>query len=94
MAPKPGFKPTSFDAKGMPSNDSPVTSNDDRADSQHPSGSKLFDITCIVGTVFAGGTQDPRVAAFALIGEHGADGEFTFPDEDGATIHVSVYTTP
>jgi hypothetical protein len=53
---------------------------------------KLFDITCIIGSVFSGGDEDPRIVAFRMIGEHNADGEFSFPNEDGSICHVGVYT--
>jgi hypothetical protein len=55
---------------------------------------KLFDITCVVGSVYRGGTDDPRVVAFQLIGAHQADGTFTFPDSVGGMIQVTVHTTP
>lgn len=53
---------------------------------------KLFDVTCVVGSVYDGGTQPPRIAAFEMIASHDADGTFTFPDEDGRIIEVTVNT--
>lgn len=55
---------------------------------------KLFDITCVVGSVYTGGDEDPRVVAFHLIGQAGHDGAFSFPDLDGSIIHVEVSTEP
>jgi hypothetical protein len=56
---------------------------------------KLFDVTCVVGSVYrsnAYGTS-PRVAAFRLIAEHGVDGHFVFADHEGRYItHVTVST--
>lgn len=50
-----------------------------------------FDIVCVVGRVEIGvGTDTPEVAAFKIIGAHGADGTFTFPRADGGTCHVTV----
>jgi len=54
---------------------------------------KLFDIVSVIGSVYAGGKLSPRVAAFMIIAEYGADGEFSFPDGDGATISVGVKRT-
>lgn len=53
---------------------------------------KLFDITCTVGSVYVGGILSPRVVAFQLIAEHGADGEYSFPNQDGTTTMVAVAT--
>lgn len=55
---------------------------------------KLFDITCVVGSVYKGGTEDPRVVAFELIARSGHDGEFSFPNPngDGTTLLVGVAT--
>jgi|SRR5688572_30420273 len=64
---------------------------------QAPEPQKLFDITCVIGSVYAGGTEDPRMVAFALIGQAGHDGDFTFPNPDGKTftrVLVSTEGTP
>lgn len=55
---------------------------------------KLFDITCVVGSIYRGGGNGltPREAAFLLIARHGADGLFVFPNEDGSLNHIDVAT--
>ncbi len=54
---------------------------------------KLFDVTCVVGSVYAGDSDfTSREIAFLMIARHGADGEFTFPNEDGTINHVHVET--
>lgn len=57
---------------------------------------KLFDITCIVGSVYKSDSSGltPNEAAFLLIARHGADGEYQFPAEHGGTINVGVFTNP
>lgn len=66
----------------------------------HGSGpEKLFDITCVVGTVYAGGTANPRSVAFDMIAAHtegfrGAEAKFTFPNEDGSLNHIYVSVEP
>jgi len=54
---------------------------------------KLFDVTCVIGSVYDGGTEDPTIVAFRMIAEHKADGTFTFPNIDLDTISVTVQTT-
>jgi hypothetical protein len=51
-----------------------------------------FDVLCVVGRVEFGDTGEdpPYVAAFRLIGEHGAVGTYEFPTEDGLTCRVAV----
>lgn len=53
---------------------------------------KLFDITCTVGSVYAdpNGTATAYVAALTLIGEHGAPGEYSFPLDDERTCIVNI----
>ena len=53
-------------------------------------GEKLFDVTCVIGSVRSGGDQSPMQAAFALIADHQAEGQFRFPGEDGGEIVVTV----
>ena len=56
---------------------------------------KLFDVTCVIGSVFEdefGDGTDPRVVAMHLIAEHNSDGAFTFPTEDGGHVSVIVQT--
>lgn len=54
---------------------------------------KLFDITCTIGSVYSSPDgQDPRAVAFQMIAMHGADGHYTFPNEDGSINHVTVET--
>ena len=54
-----------------------------------------FDVVCTIGHVeFGDGDKTPYQAALALIGEHGAQGYFTFPAEDGGTVHVDVAFEP
>lgn len=64
------------------------------ADDYH--GHNGFDVVCTIGRVEFSqvGTTHPRVAAFELIAGHGADGHFTFPDEDGSILHVDVSHQP
>lgn len=58
-----------------------------------PQPTKLFDITCVIGSVYAGGGDlTPREAAFLMIARHGADGLFVFPNEDGSLNHIDVAT--
>lgn len=51
-----------------------------------------FDVLCKVGTVVFGddSTMSPTEAAFLLIARHEAEGEFTFPAEDGRLMTVTV----
>jgi len=53
---------------------------------------KLFDVTCVVGSVFVSedGNQSPVAAAFQIIAEHDAPGVFTFPLEGYGTFRVTV----
>jgi hypothetical protein len=51
-----------------------------------------FDVTCVIGTVHVthdGTDMPPHHAAFLLIAEHNAEGEYVFP-YDGGTCHVDV----
>ena len=53
-----------------------------------------FDVVCTIGrVVFGDGEQSPRTVAFGLIAEHGAEGTFTFPNEDGTVCRVTVEHT-
>jgi len=54
---------------------------------------KLFDVTCVIGSVYDGGQEDPTVVAFRLIAQHKADGTFTFPNADLETVSVTVRTS-
>jgi hypothetical protein len=51
-----------------------------------------FDITCTIGRVNFSmtGERSPKEAAFLIIANHGADGEFHFPAEEGGEIVVCV----
>lgn len=51
-----------------------------------------FDVTCVIGRVefSEAGTSDPRVVAFAMIAEHGAEGSYSFPMANGQTCVVTV----
>jgi hypothetical protein len=51
-----------------------------------------FDVTCVIGQVVFSevGSMHPEGAAFLLIGEHGTQGVFTFPREDGSVCRVDV----
>lgn len=51
-----------------------------------------FDITCTIGHVSFthDGGEDPKTVAFRMIAEHGAEGTFSFPAEDGGMLHVTV----
>jgi hypothetical protein len=50
-----------------------------------------FDVVCTVGRVtFGDAGEHPHVAAFRLIAEHGAPGEYRFPNEDGGVTVVTV----
>lgn len=53
---------------------------------------KLFDITCTVGSVYTdpNGTATAYVMALTIIGEHGAPGEYSFPLENGCTCIVNI----
>jgi len=68
-------------------------------DQHHTPGNKLFDVTQVVGSVYAGGSSDPLVAAMVIIGEALTDlgvapkGTFAFPTEDGLTVTVTINTT-
>ena len=57
---------------------------------------RLFDIELktVIGTVYAtpGADMSPKAVAFLTICDYGKDGEFTFPNEDGSTVHVAIYT--
>jgi hypothetical protein len=58
----------------------------------------LFDVTVVrrVGSVYAGGDQSPRQAAFAIVANDSADDtsgeyqEYSFPSEDGGRVTVTV----
>jgi hypothetical protein len=53
-----------------------------------------FHVTCTIGRVtFGDGDVSPHVAAFQLIAEHGAPGEFHFPAPDGSMCIVTVEFT-
>lgn len=69
--------------------DTPTTWSDV---AQAQTAEKLFDITCTIGSVYAGGTEDPYELAFKLIARHGADGTFDFPREDGRMVHLTIQT--
>lgn len=53
---------------------------------------KLFDITCVIGSVYRDDNSGftPREVAFLMIARHGADGVFHFPNEDGDDTVVEV----
>lgn len=53
---------------------------------------KLFDVTCVIGTVYATDHDgmDPREVAFNMIAHHGAEGTYSFPREQGGIEHVTV----
>jgi hypothetical protein len=54
-----------------------------------------FDVTCLIGRVsFGEGDMTPVEAAMRLIGRHNAEGEYSFPHEDGGTTHVTVVIEP
>lgn len=53
-----------------------------------------FDVVCTVGRVVFTGDEDPRTVAFGIIGSHGVEGHYTFPNEDGGTVNVIVEHTP
>jgi len=56
--------------------------------------SEGFDVVCTVGRVeFTNDplAEHPRVSAMRLIAEHGAEGHYSFPHEDGGTCHVAVH---
>jgi hypothetical protein len=52
----------------------------------------LFDVTCIIGSVYGSseGGETPNQAAFRLIADHGAQGDYEFPQEDGTMTRVTV----
>jgi len=54
----------------------------------------LFDVVLVrvVGSVYSGGSQSPRIAAFSMIAMEDTDGEYSFPDEDGRRVTVVVTT--
>lgn len=53
-----------------------------------------FDVTCTIGRVtFGDGEHTPYQAAFLLIAEHGAEGTFLFPAEQGGMVEVTVANT-
>lgn len=57
---------------------------------------KLFDITCVIGSVYSGASDlTPREAAFLMIArlENKAGATFTFPNEDGTLNHITVETS-
>ena len=54
---------------------------------------KLFDITCVIGSVYAGGDMNPKDAAFLTISEYDKDGTFSFPIE-GKVLSLTVETNP
>lgn len=59
--------------------------------SKMPREARGFDVTCVVGRVtFDEGDIPANVAAFMLIAQHGAEGVFTFPREDGSVQRVTV----
>lgn len=77
----------SFDEAQVPEYDTRKTPMEPR---------KLFDITCVVGSVYAGDSDlTPREAAFLMIARHGnqAGATFTFPNEDGTLNHITVETS-
>lgn len=61
---------------------------------------KLFDITCIIGSVYESPDAQftPNQVAFTMIADHvpalGAEVVFTFPDEDGSIINVAIHKSP
>lgn len=58
-------------------------------------GDKLFDVTCVIGTVVAGDEEmSPHEAAFLLIAQHDAPGTYVFPCANGDEVSVSVVITP
>jgi hypothetical protein len=54
-----------------------------------PSG---FDVTCVIGHVdfVDAGPHTPAEAAYLLIAQHGAEGTFSFPHENGGMVRVTV----
>src|ERR1044072_2947703 len=62
-------------------------------DPDQPVDTKLFDITCVVGSVYSGGDEDPYLVAFRMIAQHSQGsgyGEYSFPNLDGDLIHVNI----
>ena len=53
---------------------------------------KLFDITCVVGSVYEDqdATHDPLTAALITIGENGGTGVFTFGNENLGYFRVDL----
>jgi hypothetical protein len=51
-----------------------------------------FDVTCTIGTVYLdeNANHTPAQAAFLLIADHNAEGEFRFPAEQGGFTVVTV----
>jgi len=51
-----------------------------------------FDVVCTIGRVdlVDCGPHSPSEAAFLLIGQHNAPGVYSFPAENGGTMHVTV----
>lgn len=88
--------PATLPAGTPPPWDTPLDYATTTNDTQDVTSRKLFDITAVIGSVYSGGTMNPRVVAFSLIGEHGAPGEYSFPDEDGTltVVRVEMGVTP
>lgn len=63
-----------------------------------PGTVKLFDITCVIGSVYSDpdGSDDPRAVAFLKIEEYTRtlplSAVFSFPNEDGSINHITVET--
>ena len=60
-----------------------------------PDGDKLFDVTCVIGSVYANSDRYEQArtaheAAMLLITRHDAEGHYTFPLPDGGTAHVTI----
>jgi hypothetical protein len=71
--------------------------NDDDYESSpesEPISIHLFDVTAVIGSVYSGGNENPRLVAFRMIAEHteNLEGEcrFTFPNLDGSLNTVTV----
>lgn len=55
-----------------------------------------FDVVCVLGHISPSpdGTESATLAAFRLIAEHDAPGEYTFPNGYGGTTFVTVAVPP
>lgn len=58
------------------------------SENEHEDG---FNVTCTIGrVVFGESGYSPHVAAMILIGQHGAEGVYHFPMEDGRMQEVQI----